>query len=364
MITCDTVWTWIATQLQCNANCNTATQRFFYHTICVCKLIGYLVKFVALVLECLLCANSCHLSCEVCSSFSFPATPRGKVVGPILRQRSCCRFLKSSNVWQYCQRGRREPSKSDGFLDDKIAHFGGTSFSVAKSLKNGAVPHWHRVSNWVIFHCSFVVSSSFTYSSDVSPFLFCTWAVLADSAANTVSTRSQLVTLRVAFAWNLSPSRPFSFCSEALQCVQPLCNCSKFPSLPLEGDFRLLFLQRSLSPSERRAWNLSRCAPSKKKSYSCGVVALWFGFDWTIHRLLAGISLRCSIDRVHFTFMAYLLRSGSLKPLALCHSFNNFRSCKYSTQPWKKRDTVWLDSVRRICALPARWCACNFTNSL
>ena len=59
--------------------------------------IRYLVKLVARVLECLLFANSCQLSCQVCSPFGSPATPRGKVVGAILRQRSCRRSLKSSN---------------------------------------------------------------------------------------------------------------------------------------------------------------------------------------------------------------------------------------------------------------------------
>ena len=107
--------------------------------------IRYLVKLVARVLECLLFANSCQLSCQVCSPFGSPATPRGKVVGAILRQRSCRRSLKSSNFslafYNIAEGGGGEPSKSHGFLYDKIAHFGGTSFSAAKSLKNGAVPY-------------------------------------------------------------------------------------------------------------------------------------------------------------------------------------------------------------------------------
>ena len=64
---------------------------------CLQAHIRYRVKFVARVLECLLLASSCQLCCQVCSSFGSPATPRGKVVGTILRQRSCCGSLKSSN---------------------------------------------------------------------------------------------------------------------------------------------------------------------------------------------------------------------------------------------------------------------------
>ena len=64
---------------------------------CLQAHIRYRVKFVARVLECLLFASSCQLCCQVCSSFGSPATPRGKVVGTILRQRSCCGSLKSSN---------------------------------------------------------------------------------------------------------------------------------------------------------------------------------------------------------------------------------------------------------------------------
>ena len=126
---------------------------------CLQAHIRYRVKFVARVLECLLFASSCQLCCQVCSSFGSPATPRGKVVGTILRQRSCCGSLKSSNLRQrsccgslkssnfslafynIAEGGGGAPSKSHGFLYDKIAHFGGTSFSAAKSLKNGAVPH-------------------------------------------------------------------------------------------------------------------------------------------------------------------------------------------------------------------------------
>ena len=112
---------------------------------CLQAHIRYRVKFVARVLECLLFASSCQLCCQVCSSFGSPATPRGKVVGTILRQRSCCGSLKSSNFslafYNIAEGGGGAPSKSHGFLYDKIAHFGGTSFSAAKSLKNGAVPH-------------------------------------------------------------------------------------------------------------------------------------------------------------------------------------------------------------------------------
>ena len=111
---------------------------------CLQAHIRYRVKFVAHVLECLLFASSCQLCCQVCSSFGSPATPRGKVVGTILRQRSCCGSLKSSNfslAFYNIAEGGGAPSKSHGFLFDKIAHFGGTSFSAAKSLKNGAVPH-------------------------------------------------------------------------------------------------------------------------------------------------------------------------------------------------------------------------------
>ena len=61
---------------------------------CLQAHIRYRVKFVARVLVCLLFASSCQLCCQVCSSFGPPATPRGKVVGTILRQRSCCGSLK------------------------------------------------------------------------------------------------------------------------------------------------------------------------------------------------------------------------------------------------------------------------------
>ena len=100
---------------------------------CLQAHIRYRVKFVARVLECLLFASSCQLCCQVCSSFGSPATPRGKVVGTILRQRSCCGSLKSSNFslafYNIAEGGGGAPSKSHGFLYDKIAHFGGTSFS-------------------------------------------------------------------------------------------------------------------------------------------------------------------------------------------------------------------------------------------
>ena len=81
--------------------------------------IRYLVKLVARVLECLLFANSCQLSCQVCSPFGSPATPRGKVVGTILRQRSCRRSLKSSNFslafYNIAEGGGGEPSKKPWF---------------------------------------------------------------------------------------------------------------------------------------------------------------------------------------------------------------------------------------------------------
>ena len=93
---------------------------------CLQTHIRYLVKFVTRVLECLLFANSCQLSCQVCSSFGSPATPRGKVVGTILMmQSSCCGSLKSETIkllfgglYNIAEGGWREQSKSHGFLQN------------------------------------------------------------------------------------------------------------------------------------------------------------------------------------------------------------------------------------------------------
>ena len=93
----------------------------------------------------------CKLVSGILSKFVIylaPLKPHGKVVGTVWCK---CKGLVADDLWNHqtfviwrfttlLKGERREPSKRHCLLYDKIADFGGTSFSAAKNLKN-VVPH-------------------------------------------------------------------------------------------------------------------------------------------------------------------------------------------------------------------------------
>ena len=113
--------------------------------VVVCKLISDIVSSLQLA-----CWSACCLQAHVSYVVKF-------VAHLALLQPHVARLLELSwgkglvadlwndqtLVWHFTTllRGREGTKQKPWFLYDKIAHFGGTSFSAAKSLKNGAVPH-------------------------------------------------------------------------------------------------------------------------------------------------------------------------------------------------------------------------------